>query len=77
MAPLTPEQVFLRLDETLAEMEDATTVVGQWIPSSVRIWAERNGLTVRETRFAPPDRIYIVGAVPVEGIVPVEGLDLP
>lgn len=54
------------LDFTLGRVENATEIVGKEIPGWVEDWAERNGLDVRRSSFAPPGKLYIVGAVPVE-----------
>ena len=54
-----------RLNETLARVEAPEKLVGRDIPLAAAEWAERNGLEVVRTEFAPDGRLYIFGAVPV------------
>lgn len=55
------------LDQALAQIEDAREIVGQHVPLWAQEWAEKNGLEVRETSFAPPGKLFLVGAFPVDG----------
>jgi hypothetical protein len=54
-----------RLDETLDRIEDPQKLVGRAIPIAAIEWAEQHGLEVQRAEFAPPGRLYIIGAVPV------------
>ena len=68
--PSTPDRSAAQRQRATLEaafdgVEDARMIVGQFIPVAVREWAEERGLEARETQFAPPGRIFIVGAVPI------------
>jgi hypothetical protein len=67
--PLTPHEIRQACFEAYSKVEDPRELIGRHVPSPARIWAEEHRLVVRETTFAPPGRLYIVGAVPVEGVL--------
>lgn len=62
-----------RLNDALVWVEDPRQLVGQDVPPAAAEWAETNGLAVVRTKFAPPGRLYIVGAVPVVDLDSVRG----
>jgi hypothetical protein len=66
--PLSPDEIRAALDATYEVVADARMVVGHHIPSAVRVWAEERNLELRETEFAPPNRLFIIGAVVVPDI---------
>ncbi len=53
------------LDHTLSQLEHANEVVGKDVPEWVDGWAERNGLEVTRSEFAPPGQLFIVGTISV------------
>lgn len=53
------------LDHTLGQLEHASEVVGKEVPAWVDAWAERNGLDVTRSEFAPAGQIFIVGTIAV------------
>ncbi len=65
---LTPREIRAALDDALALVEDPRELIGRYVPSAARIWAEEKRIAIRETEFAPPNRLYITGAIPVPGV---------
>jgi len=65
---MTPLQIRSLLDETLATMWEANELIGQHVPSAARIWAETHNIPVRESRFCPPNRLFLVGPIIVPDV---------